>query len=202
MTGSRKDTVKGIDLLCEDMVSATYEQHREENVRIFKDCLLGITGCIFEGSIVKEDAFVTGYLRKRGGSEDFTKGFQLPLANAVALNSLYARANDFGRLFFFVNNNHIASHCSETLIPTGLTLASTKPITGREFIANDIAAEDLAARSSSMHEYLMRESIEEKFRSQCSVYGNISPKNVEKFIALDGELKSRLDVRECATLQE
>jgi 2-methylcitrate dehydratase PrpD len=141
MTGSRKETVKGIDLLCEDMVSATYEQHSEENVRIFKDRLLDITGCIFGESIVKEDAFVTGYLRKEGGSEDFTKGFQLSLVNAVALNCLYARANDFGCMFFFVNNDYVAYHCSETLIPTGLTLASTKPITGREFIANDIAAE-------------------------------------------------------------
>jgi hypothetical protein len=44
-------------------------------------------------------------------------------------------------MFFFVNNDYVASHCSETLIPSGLTLASTKPITGRQFIANDIAAE-------------------------------------------------------------
>ena len=38
---------KGIMKLCENLLSTTYESLSEENVRIFKDRLLDMTGCIF-----------------------------------------------------------------------------------------------------------------------------------------------------------
>jgi len=140
---------EGIDLLCANAASATYDQLSEENVHILKDKLLDITGCMFGGSIVKEDRFLTDYFKKLGGKREapvFTCDFNLPLVNAVQLNSLFARANDFGAMFFYVNGEHIASHCSETLIPMGLTLAATRKVSGKEFIVNDIASEDLISR--------------------------------------------------------
>jgi 2-methylcitrate dehydratase PrpD len=139
----------GIDALCENTVSATYGQLSDDNIRIFKDRLLDITGCILGGSIVKEDAFFVEYLKGIGGKEEasvFTKEWKLPLASAAQINCLYARANDFGAMFFHVFDEHIASHDSETLIPLGLTISSMKKVTGKEFIVNDIAAEDLTAR--------------------------------------------------------
>jgi hypothetical protein len=68
-------------------------------------------------------------------------------------------------------------------------------IDGRSFASERDYAE-------SMHEYPTRESIEEKFRLQCSAYGNIPPKNVEKLIALDRELENMQDMREYTTLLE
>ncbi len=140
---------KGIDALCENAAGVTYEKLSEDNIRIVKDKLLDITGCILGGSIVREDAFLTDYFRNMGGKEEaavFTKGFRIPLVNAVQLNSLYARANDFGAMFFRVRDEHIASHNSESIIPMGLTYATTRKVSGKEFIANDVAAEDLTSR--------------------------------------------------------
>ncbi len=140
---------KGIDALCENAVNVTYEKLSEDNIRIVKDKLLDITGCILGGSIVKEDQFLTQYFKQLGGKEEadvFTKGFKLPLVNAVLLNSLYARANDFGAMFFRVRDEHIASHNSESIIPMALSYATTRKVSGKEFLANDVAAEDLTCR--------------------------------------------------------
>lgn len=140
---------KGIDALCANSVAVTYDKLSEDNVRIFKDRLLDIVGCMFGGAIVKEDMFLTERLKDWGGKPEapvFTRDFRLPLPSAVMLNSLYARANDFGNMFFHVKEDHIASHCGETLIPMGLTFCDMQGTSGKDFIANNIAAEDLTAR--------------------------------------------------------
>ncbi len=140
---------KGIDLLCENVVNTTYEKLSEDNVRIFKDRLLDMTGCIFGGAIVPEDQFLTELLCRWGGAEEaplLARKGRLPMPSAVMLNSITARANDFGNMFFHVLGDRIASHCGETLIPMGLTLSDVYPTSGKEFIANNIAAEDFTAR--------------------------------------------------------
>lgn len=139
----------GIDLLCKNVVETTYDQLSEDNVRIFKDRLLDMTGCIFGGAVVQEDQFLTDLLRRWGGIEEaplFAREGRLPMPSAVMLNSSTARANDFGNMFFHVLGDRIASHCGETLIPMGLTLADVYDTTGKEFIAHNIAAEDITAR--------------------------------------------------------
>lgn len=140
---------KGVDMLCENAANVTFEKLSEHNIKVVKDKVLDITGCILGGSIVKEDGFLTQYFKRLGGKEEaevFTKGFKIPLMNAVQLNSLYARANDFGAMFFKVRDERIASHNSESLIPMGLTYATTRKVSGKEFLTNDVAAEDITAR--------------------------------------------------------
>ena len=68
------------------------------------------------------------------------------MPNAVMANSITARANDYGSMFFHIKNDKIASHAGETLIPMGLTLAAAQPTSGKQFIANNVAAEDVTAR--------------------------------------------------------
>ena len=139
----------GIDLLCKNVVETTYDQLSEDNVRIFKDRLLDMTGCILGGAIVPEDQFLAEVLCRWGGIEEaplFARRGRLPMPSAVMLNSITARANDFGNMFFHVHGDRIASHCGETLIPMGLTLADVYQTNGAEFIANNVAAEDLTAR--------------------------------------------------------
>ena len=140
---------RGIDLLCENLVSTTYDKLSADNIRIFKDRLLDMTGCLFGGAIVPEDQFLADLLRRWGGIEEaplFARAGRLPMPSAVMLNSITARANDFGNMFFHVLGDRIASHCGETLIPMGLTLADVYPTSGEAFIANNVAAEDLTAR--------------------------------------------------------
>lgn len=140
---------QGTDLLCENLVSTRYEQLSEDNIRIFKDRLLDITGCIFGGAVVPEDQFLETVLTRWGGAPEaplFARKGRLPVPSAVMLNSITARANDFGNMFFHVLGDRIASHCGETLFPLGLTLADTHKTTGQQFIANQVAAEDLTAR--------------------------------------------------------
>lgn len=140
---------EGVDLLCKNLVETTYDKLSEDNVRIFKDRLLDMTGCLFGGTIVPEDQFLTDLFRRWGGIAEaplLARSGRLPMPNAVMINSITARANDFGNMFFHVLGERIASHCGETLIPMGLTLADVYPTSGSDFITNNVAAEDLTAR--------------------------------------------------------
>jgi 2-methylcitrate dehydratase PrpD len=139
----------GTDLLCSNLVNTRFEDLSEDNIRIFKDRLLDMTGCIFGGAIVSEDKFIVSLYKGWGGTPEaplFAENGRLPLPSAVMLNCIKARANDFGNMVFNVLGDHIPSHCGETLIPMNLTLADVYGISGREFITNNIAAEDLTAR--------------------------------------------------------
>ena len=141
----------GTELLCKNLIETTFDDLSEDNVRIFKDRLLDMTGCIFGGAIVKEDQFFYEYLKKQGGtgtSHLFTDhaSEKLPLTSAVMHNCLLARANDFGNMQMVVFGDPIASHYGETILPMNMTLADTFGCTGKEFVANNIAAEDTVGR--------------------------------------------------------
>jgi hypothetical protein len=56
----------GTDLFCKNLVETTYDRLSEDNVRIFRDRLLDITGCIFGGAVVPEDQFLAERLIKWG----------------------------------------------------------------------------------------------------------------------------------------
>ena len=118
----------GTEALCRNLIETTYEDLSEENIRIFKDRLLDMTGCIFGGDIVPEDRFFYDMLKKQGG-EPVAPAFaddsslRLPLTSAVMHNCLHARANDFGNMAMVVFDDPIACHYGETILPMNLTLA-------------------------------------------------------------------------------
>lgn len=137
--------------LCENLVNTTFEDLDEENIRIFKDRLLDMTGCIFGGDIVPEDRFFYDLLKKQGGEAQAPvfaddRSVRLPLVSAVMHNCLHARANDYGNMEMVVFDDPIASHYGETIMPVNLTLADVYQCTGKEFITNNISAEDFVGR--------------------------------------------------------
>lgn len=139
----------GTNLLCKNIVETRYESLSEDNVRIFKDRLLDITGCMFGGAIVAEDAFLEQRYKQWGGVGEaplFASSGRLPLPVAAKLNCIKARANDFGCMLFRIFGEAIPSHMSETLIPLSLTLGDAFGTSGKQLITNNIAAEDFTAR--------------------------------------------------------
>lgn len=141
----------GIDLLCENIVNTKFEDLSEDNIRILKDRLLDMTGCMFGGAIVNENEFLEKRYEEWGGKPEAKvfaseKGSRLPLPNAAMLNAIRARANDYGSMLFKVFGDAMPSHMGETLLPMGLTLADHFGTSGKDFITNDIAGEDFAGR--------------------------------------------------------
>ena len=47
----------GTEALCRNLIETTYEDLSEENIRIFKDRLLDMTGCIFGGILCRRTVF-------------------------------------------------------------------------------------------------------------------------------------------------
>lgn len=139
----------GIDLLCQNLVNTKFENLSEENIEIFKDRLLDMIGCIFGGACVEEDEFLVEMYEKWGGAPEapiFAGKGRIPAINAISLNSIRARANDFGNMVSYVHGDRIASHFGETVIPTNLTFADMQGTSGKEFVTRNIAAEDTIGR--------------------------------------------------------
>lgn len=139
----------GTEKLCRNLAETTYDRLSEDNIRVFKDRLLDMTGCIFGGAVVEEDRFLYDLLKRQGGAPEaplFAASGRLPVTSAVIHNCIHARANDFGNMVTVIFGEAIASHFGETLIPMGLTLADMNGTPGKDFIANNIAAEDTIAR--------------------------------------------------------
>ena len=141
---------KGIDLFCDSIVNTKFEDLSEDNIRIFKDRLLDMVGCIFGGAIVEENDFLEERYKDWGGKEEAavfaSDGLKLPLPNAAMLNAIKARSNDYGNMLFKVLGDAMPSHMGETVIPMGLTLADHFGVSGKELITNDVAGENIAGR--------------------------------------------------------
>lgn len=144
------ESPKGIDIFCENIVNTKFEDLSEDNIRIFKDRLLDMAGCIFGGAIVEENTFLEDRYKDWGGKEEArvfaSGGVKLPLPNAAMLNAIKARSNDYGSMLFKVLGDSMPAHMGETVIPMGLTLADHIGVSGKDFIVNDIAGEDFAGR--------------------------------------------------------
>jgi 2-methylcitrate dehydratase PrpD len=140
---------KVTNLMCDNVVKTTLADLSEWNVKCFKDRLLDTTGCIFGGAIVRDNDVLVNLLTRWGGAPEapvFCHGFRAPINNAVVLNCVTARSNDFGNMFLKVHGERMASHIGETLIPLGLTLADMNRTDGESFITNNIVAEDFTGR--------------------------------------------------------
>lgn len=137
------------NLMCENAVKTTFADLSDWNIKCFKDRLLDTTGCIFGGAIVRDNDVLVRLLRRWGGAPEapvFCHNFRVPVNNAVILNCVTARSNDFGNMFLKVHGERMASHIGETLIPLGLTLADMNGTDGESFITNNIVAEDFTGR--------------------------------------------------------
>jgi len=72
---------KIIDMMCENLVNTRFEDLSEWNVKCFKDRLLDMTGCIFGGTIVKDNKPLVEQIRRWGGEAEapvFLQGFRAP----------------------------------------------------------------------------------------------------------------------------
>jgi 2-methylcitrate dehydratase PrpD len=137
------------NLMCDNAVKTTLADLSEWNVKCFKDRLLDTTGCIFGGAIVGDNNVLVNLLTRWGGAPEapvFGYGFRAPVNNAVILNCVTARSNDFGNMFLKIHGERMASHIGETLIPLGLTLADMNRTDGGTFITNNVVAEDFTGR--------------------------------------------------------
>ena len=150
MMDERYKSPRGTELLGDNLVHAAFEDLSEDNVRIFKDRLLDMVGCILGGAIVKENSFLEERMYEWGGISEApvfaSQGKRLPLPSAAMLNAIKARSNDFGSMLFKIHGDAMPSHMGETILPLSLTLADTFGIDGKSFIVNMVAAEDMMGR--------------------------------------------------------
>lgn len=138
-----------IDLICENVVSAKYEDLSEWNIKCTKDRLIDITGCIIGGATAQGNAGLVKIVRDYGGKEEapiFIHGGRAPAGNAAMVNCISARSNDFGVMYANIDGMRIPSHNSETTIPMALTLSDAYGVSGKEFLVSTLVGDDASNR--------------------------------------------------------
>ncbi len=138
-----------IELMSENAVKVRFEDLDDHTVKVGKDRLIDLTGCIIGGAMAEGNAGLVKVVRDMGGKQEaplFIHGGRLPLANAAMVNSISCRSNDFGVMTVNIGGKWVASHHGETTIPTALTFSDVYNVSGKEFLTAALVGDDTVNR--------------------------------------------------------
>lgn len=138
-----------IERLSENILETKFENLNEATLENVKNRILDVVGCIISGAYAPGNLALIKLVKAWGGREEATiliNGGKVPAYHAAMVNSIMARSYDFESVRTRVNDENIASHISGTTVPTALTLAEAKDISGKELITALLVGDDLACR--------------------------------------------------------
>ena len=73
-------------------------------------------------------------------------GIRVPLHNAALVNGVMARSYDFEPTGPLVDGKSTPAHLSGTTVPTAITVAEHKGVSGRDLLTALILGDDIASR--------------------------------------------------------
>ena len=138
--------------LAKHFATNKFENIDDETIRRTKRKFLDTIGVMIAGSQDEDCKLALKYLSDRGGAETATvvvSGAKLPASSAAFVNSLQARAFDFGPVDVNLTDGGFkAAHLYECLAPATLAAcqATSEPPTGKEVLCALATADDFGAR--------------------------------------------------------
>ena len=138
-----------IELMSENAVKVRFEDLDDQTIKVMKDRIIDLTGCIIGGAMAGGNAGLVKVFRDMGGKQEaplFIHGGRVPLAHAAMVNSISCRSNDFGVMTAYVDDQCVASHHGETTIPTALTFSDVYNVSGKEFLTAALVGDDITNR--------------------------------------------------------
>lgn len=111
--------------------------------------LIDVVGCIVGGANAPGCAMLIDVMREWGGKEEGTilvHGIKVPLPNAALVNSVMARSYDFEPTGPLVDGKSTPAHLSGTTVPTAITVAAHKEVSGKDLLSALIVGDDIASR--------------------------------------------------------
>ena len=135
--------------MSENAIKVRFEDLDDQTIKVGKDRLIDLTGCIIGGAMAAGNAGLVKVVRDWGGKQEaplFIHGGRVPLANAAMVNSISCRSNDFGVMTVNIGGQWVASHHGETTIPTALTFSDVYNVSGKEFLTAALVGDDTVNR--------------------------------------------------------
>jgi aconitate decarboxylase len=138
-----------IEELANHVLQSRFENFDNEVVEQAKNRVIDIVGCTIGGANAPGCPEIVDLVRYWGGREEATvlvHGFKAPAHNVAMLNSIMARSFDFGVLTPLIDGKEVIGHLSETTVPTAISVADWKHVSGKEFLTALILGDDISAR--------------------------------------------------------
>ncbi len=135
--------------LVKNVLETPFENFDPDEVDRARAKLIDVVGCIIGGANAPGCSMLIDLMWEWGGKKEGTilvHGFKVPLHNAALVNSVMARSYDFEPTGPLVDGKSTPAHLSGTTVPTALTVAEERSVSGKELLTALIVGDDIASR--------------------------------------------------------
>lgn len=135
--------------LVKNVLETPFEHFDPAEVDRARSKLIDVVGCIIGGANAPGCSMLIDLVEEWGGKEEGTilvHGIKVPLHNAALVNSVMARSYDFEPTGPLVDGKSTPAHLSGTTIPTAITVAAHKKVSGKDLLTSLIVGDDIASR--------------------------------------------------------
>ena len=111
--------------------------------------LIDVVGCIIGGANAPGCSMLMDLMEEWGGKKEgviLVHGIKVPLHNAALVNGVMARSYDFEPTGPLVDGKSTPAHLSGTTVPTAITVAEQKGVSGKDLLTALIVGDDIASR--------------------------------------------------------
>jgi len=137
------------EALVTHILETRFEDIDKPTVDNAKNRILDVMGCMLGGVKAPGNAELVKLASGWGGKQEATIigcGIRTPAAIAAMVNCILCRSFDFEPLVTIINGKRYAGHRSATTVPTAITLADSRRLSGKELITSLVVGDDLAVR--------------------------------------------------------
>lgn len=133
-----------------------FETFDPETVGQAKYRIIDIVGCAIGGANAPGNAMIRDLVKEWGGKPEATilvNGIKAPTHNVAMVNCIMARSFDYGVLIPYIDDEMAPAHVSETTVPTAITVAEWKHLSGKELITALTLGDDITTRLTKASKY-------------------------------------------------
>ena len=135
--------------LVKNVLETPFERFDPAEVDRARAKLIDVVGCIIGGANAPGCSMLVDLIQEWGGKKEgvmLVHGIRVPLHNAALVNGVMARSYDFEPTGPLVDGKSTPAHLSGTTVPTAITVAEHKGVSGRDLLTALILGDDIASR--------------------------------------------------------
>jgi 2-methylcitrate dehydratase PrpD len=135
--------------LVKNVLETSFERFDPAEVDRARAKLIDVVGCIIGGANAPGCSMLVDLIQEWGGKKEgvmLVHGIRVPLHNAALVNGVMARSYDFEPTGPLVDGKSTPAHLSGTTVPTAITVAEHKGVSGKDLLTALILGDDIASR--------------------------------------------------------
>ena len=142
--------------LSRHVLETKFEAFGKEDIQLAKNRIIDVVGCTLGGAYASGNSMIIDLVSEWGGREEATilgHGIKAPAHNVAMVNSVMARSYDYEVSGAFVEGKSFPGHQPSVTVPTALTVAEHKDVSGKELLTALILGDDILCRITAAADY-------------------------------------------------